>query len=488
MVQKSATGDGAATLMQRARGGVVALTLAKHMPALVLLLAPPAIWAFFEGQRVLATSLAVPAALALVIFVAVFRKPLPRDLRQIEALVSVALLFLLAPVSTLAAFQVLDLPPIDALFEGMSAITTTGLSVAPDPDNWPFAAHFLRSWMQWCGGLLMATAVLALILTPGLPARQLGRVGIDQGDRIASARQQARQLLGVYAGLTMVMVVFAMVVLPDMRDAFVLILSAISTGGFAPRSDSLASYSALGQGVVLLASVLGALSLLTIGLIAQGKFAAAWQLGSARRLGTALVLVCMLGLVASVLQNGWQGEDTARDLANLISGLTTAGFSSSAMPAGGPLVLVFVVAMLLGGDVGSTAGGVKLARFGTLARATVFALRAPRLPDRAVAPLRQNAKPVEERALISLLSLLLLYAVTAFCLWGLFLARGYPPLASLFDTISTLSTVGLSTGVVGSDMPSDLKLALTVAMWLGRLEFIAVLVLLLPGTWFRRRS
>ncbi|MDH4539568.1 potassium transporter TrkG [Sulfitobacter faviae] len=56
---------------------------------------------------------------------------------------------------------------------------------------------------------------------------------------------------------------------------------------------------------------------------------------------------------------------------------------------------------------------------------------------------------------------------------------------ALFDTISALSTVGLSTGAVGADMPGDLKLSVAFAMWLGRLEFIAVLALLLPRSWTR---
>ena len=46
--------------------------------------------------------------------------------------------------------------------------------------------------------------------------------------------------------------------------------------------------------------------------------------------------------------------------------------------------------------------------------------------------------------------------------------------------------VGLSVGVVGKDLSPDLKLSLTFAMWLGRLEFIAVLVLFAPGTWFKK--
>ena len=39
---------------------------------------------------------------------------------------------------------------------------------------------------------------------------------------------------------------------------------------------------------------------------------------------------------------------------------------------------------------------------------------------------------------------------------------------------------------MNADLPPDLIVTLTFAMWLGRLEFIAVLVLLAPSTWLKR--
>lgn len=477
-------GRGAETVMQRARASRVALALLQHAPVYVVMLAPPLIWAWVEGARDLALGLGLPLAACVALSVGAIFLPMPRDLRRVEAMVSVALLFALAPILTLPAFMALGMGVIDALFEGMSAITTTGLSVARDADDWPFAAHVLRSWMQWCGGLAMATAVLALILSPGLPARQLGRVGIDDGDRIASTRAQARQLLGVYVGLTVCMTLLIALFVPGWREPLVLTLSAVSTGGFAPRSDSLASYSLWGQGAVILACILGAISLLTYALWLRGRFADGWQLGSARRVLTAIVLLC--GAYGVWLWRVGEAEVAPR-LLDLISGLTTAGYSTGAMPLGGPALLIFLVAMAMGGDVGSTAGGLKLARIGTMLRGLRHAALTPRLPDSAVAPLRQNGKSVEDATLVMLLALVMLYLAFAIGLWAAFLGRGYAPLPALFDVVSTLSTVGLSTGVVGPDLESDLKLALTVAMLLGRLEFIAVLVLVLPGTWLKRR-
>ena len=474
---------GASPLMQPARWRVVALTIAKHAPVFVILCAPPAIWAFAEVETALAMALIVPAVLATLAFFAVARLPLPDDLHGIEAVVTIALVFAISAVLVVPAFMALGMPMMDALFEAMSGTTTTGLSVAADPDAWPFAGHFLRAWVQWCGGLVMATAVLAMLLPSGLPARKIGQAGIDQGDRIASTRTQARQLLTAYAALTVVMTLATAATIPDWREALAVTLSAVSTAGFSPRSDSLASYTPLAQGMAMLSCILGAVSLLSFVLLSQGKWRQAWALGSFRRVGLAVALFAA-ALVAIMLAAGERDAGVIYgSVLNLISGLTTAGFSTGPISALGPLVLLIVVAMVLGGDVGSTAGGLKLARIAVVGGAILHAGQRLRLPRNAVAPLRHNAEPVAPETLVSILALLGIYLGALMLLWFHILAHGHDALDALFEATSTLSTVGLSTGITGPDMSLDLKLSMTFAMWLGRVEFFAVLLLLAPRTW-----
>lgn len=478
---------GSEPLVQAARIGVVGLTLAKHAVIYAFVLAPPALWAMIDGDRNLSLALGAPAILSIIVFATVWKLPLPDDLRGIEAVVTIALVFVIGALLITPGFLALGMPPVDALFEAMSAVTTTGLSVAADPDGWPFAGHVLRAWVQWCGGLVMATAVLALLLPSGLPARRLGQAGIDQGDRIASTRRQAQQLLGIYLGLTVAMAGVTALAVPDTREAVVLTLAAISTGGFSPRSDSLESYSPLGQGLVMLTCVLGAVSLLSYVLILQGKLRAAWSLGSMRR-----VLLALVGFSATYAAMLYVGgfRDWGRIYAealNVVSGLTTAGFSTGPMPPAGAALLVIVMAMLAGGDVGSTAGGLKLARLGIALRTVLHSAQRLRLPSNAVAPLRHRGEKVEASTLTALLGLVAIYLAAVALVWLHMVAHGHPALPALFEVVSTLSTVGLSTGLVGADLSTDLKLSLSFGMWLGRLEFFAVLLLLAPRTWLSRR-
>jgi trk system potassium uptake protein TrkH len=477
--------EGSEAVAQQARAGVIALTLAKHAPIFAVLCLPPAIWGAFEEQWTFAAALVAPTLAAATVFAATWSRELPDDLRGIEALLSVAIVFGLSALLLVPAFMTLGMRPLDALFEAMSGATTTGLSVAAAPDTWPFAGHVLRAWVQWCGGLVIATAVLALLLPSGLPARKLGQAGIDQGDRIASTRRQAQQLLGVYLGLTVIMAILTALAIPDWREGVVLTLAAISTAGFSPRADSLASYSWIGQGLVILTCVLGAVSLLTYVLILQGRLREAWELGSVRRVLVALGLLTVIYVGLTAGDGMREPGAYYESLLNLISGLTTSGFSTGPMPAPGALLLVVIVAMIVGGDVGSTAGGLKLARIGIMSDAFRHAFHRPRLPARAVAPLRHDGEPVSDRTLVGLLALLFIYLFAMLLIWMLFLLYGHPALPALFETVSTLSTVGLSTGIVGPGLADGLKIALILGMWLGRLEFIAVLLLISPRTWTR---
>ena len=71
--------------------------------------------------------------------------------------------------------------------------------------------------------------------------------------------------------------------------------------------------------------------------------------------------------------------------------------------------------------------------------------------------------------------------------WLVFVAYGFPPLQSLFEVVSALATVGLSSGITNAELPAELKLVLCTNMLLGRVEIIAVLVLLAPRNWIGRR-
>jgi trk system potassium uptake protein TrkH len=483
-----AASRGQGSVAWRARPGHVLRTVAAHGLVLAAVTGVPALAALAEGETALAVALGLPALACALVGAPAVRLWRITDLRGIEALATLVALFALAALLPIPAFRVLGLGPGDALFEAVSAITSTGLTVASGTADWPVSAHLMRGWLQWAGGFAIAVAGVAVIVGPGAAMQTLGKVGLEQRDLLRSTRAQARQLLAIYGALTLLGILLLLPLLPSWWEAVSIGLAAVSTGGFTPRADSLASYSRAAQSAVLLLCLSTSLSLLAYVLIRRrGPLRALRETNAGAVL---LVLLAGLGVIAA-LGLALPG-DAAGGLGTLLltqaSALTTAGFSVAPMPAAPALLVVLLAAMVVGGGAGSTAGGIKVDRVATMLRMIGLTLLRLRTPPRAVTTLKQGGAPVSGDRIVSLVAVVACYGLTALLAWIVFLASGAAPLAALFDIVSALSTVGLSSGLTGPELAPHLKLVLAATMFLGRLEFLAVLVALSPATWTPRRS
>jgi len=471
-----------------ARPVVVGTTLIKQTPVLAALIGVPAIAAVVEQEARLAIALCLPT-LALAIAGAWSRTlPPGEDLRRIEAVATLALVFIIAAILTLPAFMMLGMRPLDALFEGVSGITTTGLSVATNAADWPISGHFLRAWVHWCGGIVIAVAGVALLMGASRAAMVLGRESLGDSDYLASTRAKARVILQGYTALTLVAIVGCTLLIPGWWEGTMIALAAVSTGGFSPRDSSLADYSVAAQAFTMLMCVAGAVSMLFYAMVLRRG------LGPALRNGTvpATLAIAVAGtLIYSVTVGFTQGWDSARlmqSALNFLSAQSTAGFSvAPVISAAGPAIVIMMVAMVIGGDVGSTTGGIKTGRVITLALMIRQVLLRLRLPDSAVSHLKIGGERADADQIIFATALAGVYALSVMVFWMLLLIGGHPALPSLFDAISALSGVGHSSGVIGPDLAPWLKVATIVAMLLGRLEFFALIILFLPSTWISRR-
>ncbi len=470
----------------RARPRPVLAALGQQVPALLAVVTPPAVLAAVTGQGAMALSL-LPQVIALSAIIWALRDySFPRDLRQIEALAAFASLFLLAGALVVPPFVVLGMTPLNAVFEAVSAITSTGLSVATGTEDWPVAAHLLRGWVQWCGGFAIAFAGLAIFT--GSPGASLALAGssVAARDNLSSLRSQARNVLLSYAALSGVAVVACLLVIADPWEAVAIALAAVSTGGFTPRADSLSSYGPLAQGVVIGICIAAALSLIFYVQVLRDGLSAAL----AKTHVTAGLALMAFGTAVFVtldlVTTSADASELYRGALNFLSGFTTAGFSVGEVTTNVALLPLILIAMVIGGDLGSTGGGVKVGRFVVLCRAVRLIFVRVTVPASAVTYLRDRSVLVTADRMIAVAALLSLYIATAMLAWIVFLISGAAPLPALFEVISALSTVGLSQGLTGPDLAAHLKGVLIVTMLLGRLEFVALIVLLLPQTWLKR--
>jgi trk system potassium uptake protein TrkH len=182
------------------------------------------------------------------------------------------------------------------------------------------------------------------------------------------------------------------------------------------------------------------------------------------------------------------GEALQAGVVTALSAQSTTGFSTlpiSALDSTSKLLLIF--SMLAGGGVGSTAGGIKLLRILILLGLVRRLVVRSRLLEHAVAPPRLLGRNWSDDALMGMLLVAVLHLLVTGLSWLTFLPYGYDPLDALFEVVSATGTVGLSTGITSASLPLPLQLTLIVDMLLGRLEILAVLVFLAPGTWLGRR-
>jgi len=173
---------------------------------------------------------------------------------------------------------------------------------------------------------------------------------------------------------------------------------------------------------------------------------------------------------------------------NAFSAQSTAGFSTldiSQLNAGAKLTLIF--SMFLGGGAGSTAGGIKILRLFILGQLLYIFLQRPSMPKQAVAEASLGKRRLETDEIQNALSIIFVFLTFIGISWLVFVGMGHNPLDSLFEVVSAIGTVGLSTGITAPDLHPILKGVLCADMLLGRLEIIAWLVLFYPRTWIGRR-
>jgi trk system potassium uptake protein TrkH len=173
---------------------------------------------------------------------------------------------------------------------------------------------------------------------------------------------------------------------------------------------------------------------------------------------------------------------------NALSSQSTAGFATlnlSEIDGGSKLVLVF--SMFVGGSIGSTAGGIKILRLLILMRLFYLVIQRAGMPQNAIAEARLGGRRLEADEIQNALCLVLVYMVIIVFSWLPFVVMGHHPLDSLFEVVSAVGTAGLSAGIADTGLHPFLKVVLCLDMLLGRLEIIAWLVLVFPGTWFGKR-
>jgi trk system potassium uptake protein TrkH len=411
------------------------------------------------------------------------------DIQLNEALVAVAGVFIATPLVLAFPIMAAGVGFLDALFEAISGITTTGLSTFATVADKPKSLIFTASWLQWIGGIAIIVLSFALLFGQSASAMRLTGVLVGQPTGVVGGtRAYARVVIRIYIGLTAIGVLALMAAGAGWFAALTLTLSGVSTGGFTPYDDSLASAAGAVRAVVIVLCLAGAIAMPLYHQALRGKWRVAAGDPELRALfiaGGAIAALLLLRALAAPPAPAGAGDLVFAAL----SAQTGAGFSTAPVAALDPFSkAVLIVSMSIGGSVGSTTGGIKLLRVIVLIWIVQRMIRRTRLtPHAAGGGARFAGRDWSDAELLRIVAVSGLFFAVMLVSWLPFLWYGHDPLDSLFEVVSATGTVGLSTGIAGPGLPAALKGVLCVDMLLGRLEVFAILVLLAPRTWTGQR-
>ncbi|MGE0846915.1 MAG: TrkH family potassium uptake protein [Flavobacteriaceae bacterium] len=387
---------------------------------------------------------------------------------------------------------------IDAYFEAVSALTTTGSTLLPRYEQLPDTIIFWRCLMEWIGGgltLLVAVLVLGPAGVGGLPpsdARIIEHGGENERHRL---NDTLGELLPLYFSLTFACFACLLVVGAPAFDALCLAFSALSTGGFVGRGGDFTTYLPMaGTWIYALFMLVGASSILWLRSLTQGRW---HRIRDYREFYWLAGITAAVGVwIAAILYEASGGglwvamTDGFATAASLVS--TTAVESRHGSFALLPFVAVIMI-LLVGGSGFSTAGGLKLFRVGAMS------VQAYRELNRLVYPhgvrrARFGSQTYDMqmmKAIWSAMTATLL--VLSACIAGL-TAGGFGFEDALLLSIASFSNAGpayqasvIDTNdfvAIGTLGDPD-KLLLAFVMVVGRVEVIAILSLLSPSTWRR---
>lgn len=481
--------DARATVVHALGWLLVGLALAMTAPMAVDLTDDNPDWRGFAGAAAVTGFTGVALALAS-------RQPTPRlDLRAAFLLTAGSWLCVSLFSALPFIFGVAHLSLTDAVFETVSGLTTTGSTVLTGLDTAPRGLLLWRALLQWLGGV--GIVVVGLVVLPFLRVGGMQLFRTESSDRseklLASTADLAARILAVYLILTVASALALYTTGMNLFEALVHAMTAVSTGGFSTRDASIGAFANPAVEWILIATMLlGAIPFSRYLALVYGRHDLFFRDPQARLL---LVLVGLGALaIASWLTLACAREPLAALRAALfavVSVLTTTGFvSEDWQDWGAPLLGIFLMLTALGGCTGSTAGGIKMFRIQILASASLSYLIGLIQPNRVVA-VRWGDRAVEPNLVFAVMSFVFLFIGSWAAFTVVLSALGLDLVTAISGAATALANVGPGLGpTIGpsgnfAGLLDAAKWVLTAAMFLGRLEFFTLLVLLHPAFWRR---
>lgn len=386
---------------------------------------------------------------------------------------------------------------LDAVFDGVSGLTTTGASLIVDLDHLSYADNMFRFMMHLLGGLGLIVVALSL----GIFGKRTGSSLFTSEGRSEHVVPNVVQTTRFIAKVTAIVISIATVLLAVLMffdgmeparailNAFWTAISGFVTGGFTPMKQSIMYYHSVPiELLLMLLMMMGSISFVIYFDVWKGRTLSFFRDIETRT--TVVWLIVMVIVFTASMANSTLFSNLPallrRGTFMIVSAYSTTGFSVvtvnqmlTVFSSGAFLALAIVMAV--GSGAGSTAGGIKVYRIGMIVKSILATIKEAIAPDsaRVVVAYQHNGRRILTPSIVKEAMTVFILYVTTYAIGTLVgIAHGYDATQAIFESVAMTSNGGIITGLATPGMPWTLELFYIFQMWVGRLEFITLLALL----------
>jgi len=384
---------------------------------------------------------------------------------------------------------------IDALFETVSGFTTTGATILTAVEGLPRSILFWRSFTHWVGGMGVLVFMLAILPSAGGEAIHLMRAevpGPTKGKLVPKMRQTALILYGIYIVLTCIQIVALLICGLPLYDSIVTSFATAGTGGFSVLNNSIAGYAnPAAEWVIAIFMILFGINFNLFFFVLIGKIKDVLK-SEELRVYLGVIAVSVVAVSVNIFHLiGNVGDSVRTAFFQVASIMTTTGFVTvefNDWPVLSKTILTLL--MIIGACAGSTAGGLKISRILILFK-NIFREIKHMIRPKSVNVVRVDGEVIPDETIRSATGYLSVYMLAIVICVVLIAFDGYSMETNITATLSCINNIGPALGDIGamgncSAFSPFSKLVLTLAMLLGRLEFVPMIVFFSPYAWKKR--
>jgi trk system potassium uptake protein TrkH len=448
-----------------------------------------AIIAFFEGTG-------ITLLLGALMFFPTLR--IPKKVSRQTSFLLVSMTWSLIPVfCTLPLIIYMpEISYIDAYFEAVSGLTTTGATTLTGLDDLPISINLWRHELNWVGGMgiiILAVAILPILGIGGMQLYKAEAPGaVKESELPPRIAQTAKALWLVYAGFTLLCIIALRLAGMTWFDSVCHAFSAVSLGGFSTHDASIGFFDSPAIEMVLTSfQLLAAINFATHYIAIRKQTLRAYAKDMEARSFLALVLGSCL-VAATVLWHAETYPDFITALRhaafNMVTIATSSGYSSqdfNEWPIFVSMSMLFL--SCISASSGSTGGGIRMIR-------TIILVKQSRLElykfihPFSIKPLKIGTNIISHNIVASVTGFIFLYFIIIVIMVFMMLLSGMDFLTAFTAVIASFNNTGPGLNQVGpaanyaglNDFQTGVCI---VAMLLGRVQIFSMIILFVPEFW-----